>query len=59
MNNIKLNTNTIQILNLKTISEMNQRHETHLEMESSTHKLLSNNPNEWSKEKVTITGKLE
>ena len=59
MNEININTNSSQILNFTTTTKMSQRHETHLEMESSTHKLLSNNPNEWSKEELTLNVKLE
>lgn len=41
-----------------TKSKLNQRHETHLEMEDSTNQQLESVPYEWSQEtNITLTGK--
>ena len=41
-----------------TKSKLNQRHETHLQMEDSTNQQLESVPYEWSQEtNITVTGK--
>lgn len=45
-------------LTTSTKSILNQRHETHLQMEDSTYQQLESVPYEWSQEtNITLTGK--
>lgn len=51
---VKLNSQLIS----SSKSTLNQRHETHLEMEDSTNQQLESVPYEWSQEtNITLTGK--
>lgn len=58
MNQIEIRVGLSSDLMVLTKSTLNQRHETHLEMEDSTNQQLESVPYEWSQEtNITLTGK--
>lgn len=58
MKQIIINIKSDTELLISTKSTLNQRHETHLEMEDSTNQQLESVPYEWSQEtNITLTGK--
>lgn len=58
MNEVVIKTTLNSKLTNSTKSKLNQRHETHLQMEDSTNQQLESVPYEWSQEtNITLTGK--
>lgn len=58
MNQIVINVKADNELLVSAKSSLNQRHETHLQMEDSTNQQLESVPYEWSQEtNITVTGK--
>ena len=58
MNEVIVNVTLDSELITSTQSKLNQRHETHLQMEDSTNQQLESVPYEWSQEtNITVTGK--
>ncbi len=58
MNEVIINTTLDSKLTTSVKSKLNQRHETHLEMEDSTNQQLESVPYQWSQEtNITLIGK--
>ena len=58
MNEVAIKVTSDSELTTSTKSKLNQRHETHLQMEDSTNQQLESVPYEWSQEtNITVTGK--